>query len=120
MKRELSTPFADALHCALVSPCIAVREPPTMGTIEIKPDEAEDLEVKLTLALDAIKAAKGQKPDRVKELCTLVGLTKRDLAAGLVFRSKGKITFVELARRLSLNESTVRRWPEINRALKAK
>jgi len=91
-----------------------------MGTIDIKPAEAEDLEVNLTLALDIIKAAKGQKPDRVKELCTLVGLTKRNLAAGLVFQSKGKITFVELAHRLSLNESTVRRWPEIHRALKAR
>ena len=91
-----------------------------MGTIEIKPAEAEDLEVKLTLALDAIKAAKGQKPDRVKELCTLVGLSKRDLAAALVFRSEGMITFAELARRLEVNESTARRWPGIHCALKAK
>ena len=91
-----------------------------MGTIEIQPDALEDIDVKLTLALDAVKAAKGQKPDRVQELCTLVGLTKRDLAAGLVFRSKGEITFVELARRLSINESTIRRWPEIHRALTAK
>ena len=91
-----------------------------MGTIEIKSDDYEALIVKLTEALDTAKAAKGQKTDRVEELCTLVGLTKRDLAAGLVFRSKGTITFVELARRLSINESTIRRWSEIHRALKAK
>ena len=91
-----------------------------MGTIEIKPDALEDIDVKLTRALDAVKAAKGQKTDRVQELCTLVGLSKRDLAAALVFRSNGKITFVELARRLEVNESTIRRWPEIHRALKAK
>ena len=56
----------------------------------------------------------------IQELCTLVGISKRDLAAALVFRSKGNITFVELARRLLVNESTVRRWSEIHRALKAK
>ena len=91
-----------------------------MGTIEIKPDAAEDLEVKLTQALDIIKAAKGQRIDRVEEACALIDISKRDLAAGLVFRSKGKITFAELARRLSINESSIRRWPEIHRALKAK
>ncbi len=91
-----------------------------MGTIEIKPAVLEDINVNLTLALDAIKAAKGQKPDRVEEVCALIDISKRDLAAGLVFRSKGKITFAELARRLSINESTIRRWPEIHRALKAK
>ena len=91
-----------------------------MGTIEIKPDALEDIDVKLTQALDAVKAAKGEKVDRVEELCTLIDISKRDLAAALVFRSDGKITFVELARRLSINESTLRRWPEIHRALKAK
>ena len=91
-----------------------------MGTIEIKSDALEDIDVKLTQALDAVKAAKGKKTDRMQELCTLTGISKRDLATALVFRSKCKITFAELARRLSLNESTVRRWPEIHRALKAK
>lgn len=91
-----------------------------MGNAVIQQHELDDIDVKLTKALDAVKAAKGQKVDRVKELCDLVGISKRDLAAALVFRSKGNITFVELARRLSVNESTVRRWPEIHRALKAK
>ena len=91
-----------------------------MAKIEINPDVLEDVDVKLTEALDAVKAARGQNIDRVEELCTLVGLSKRDLAAALVFRSKGQITFAELARRLYVNESTLRRWPEIHRALKAK
>ena len=41
--------------------CVSFREHPTMGTIEIQPDALEDLEVKLTQALDAVKAAKGQR-----------------------------------------------------------
>lgn len=91
-----------------------------MGSMGRQQEALHDLDVKLTQALDAVKAAQGQKTDRVKELCALVGITKRDLAAALVFRSKGHITFVELANRLSVNESTVRRWPEIHRALRAK
>jgi hypothetical protein len=91
-----------------------------MGSSVIQREVLDDLDKKITQAYDAVKAAKGQKSDRIKELCELVDITKRDLAAALVFRSKGNITFVELARRLSVNESTVRRWPEIHRALKAR
>ena len=116
----LRPPFAGALHCAVGSQCIAIREHPAMGKIEINPDDYEALIVKLTDALDTAKAANGKRVDRVEELCALVDISKRDLAAALVFRSNGKITFVELARRLSVNESTIRRWPEIHRALKAK
>lgn len=86
----------------------------------IRQDVLDELILSQTKALDALKSAAGCRVDRVQELCALVGMSKRDLAAGLIFRSKGTITFVELARRLSVNESTVRRWPEIHRALRAK
>lgn len=89
-----------------------------MSYFVIQKDAAADLELKLTQALDAVKTARGQKADRVKELCDLVGINKRDLAAGLVFTSKGDITIVELARRLSVSRRTIHRWPEIVRALK--
>ncbi len=90
-----------------------------MGSMGKQQEALYDLDIKLTQALDAVKAAQGQKTDRVKELCALVGITKRDLAAGLVFNSKGDITIVELAQRLSISRRTIHRWPEIVRALKA-
>ncbi len=88
-----------------------------MDSIVIQRELLDDLDVKITQAFDAVKAAKGQKPDRVKELCDLVGITKRDLAAALVFTSKGDISIIELARRLSVSRRTIHRWPEITRAL---
>lgn len=91
-----------------------------MSIVGIQQDALNSLDKLITQAQGIVQQAKGQKVDKVKELCDLVDLTKRDLAAALVFRSKGNITFVELARRLSVNESTVRRWPEIHRALRAR
>jgi hypothetical protein len=91
-----------------------------MGNLVIQQDAAADLELKLTQALDAVKTARGQKADRVKELCDLVGITKRDLAAGLVLTSQGDISIVELSRRLAIDRTTIYTWPEIVRALKAR
>ncbi len=91
-----------------------------MGSMGKQQEALHDLDIKLTQALDAVKAAKGQKTDRVKELCTLVGITKRELAAGLVLSTKGDISIAEISRRLAVDRTTVYTWPEIVRALKAR
>ena len=89
-----------------------------MGNAVIQQDELEELNVKLTNVLDAIKTAKGQKVDHVKELCDLVGISKQSLAAGIIWISKGDITIVELAEKLHVGRATIYRWPDILNALK--
>ncbi len=104
----------------LLAQCVAAKIWSRMSIVGIQQDALNSLDKLITQAQDIVHQAKGQKADRIKELCDLVDVSKRDLAAALVFRTKGNITFVELSRRLNVNESTIRRWPEIHRALKAK
>ena len=86
----------------------------------IPPDVLDDLDIKITQALDAVKAAKGQKVDRVQELCDLVGISKQSLAGGIILENKGDISQIEIARILNIHERTLRKrsWHKIRTLLK--
>ena len=85
----------------------------------IKSNVLDEMICRQRQQLQDLLRLRGQRYDPATELCKEFGISKRDLAAGLVFASKGNITIVELARRLSISRRTVYRWSEIVRALKA-
>jgi hypothetical protein len=85
----------------------------------IKLDVLDELIQSQTQALDALKMARGQRVDRVDELCRLVGISKRALAGGIILEHGGDISISELAQKLQVGRATIYRWPEVVRALKA-
>lgn len=90
-----------------------------MENKEIKPELLDELIQSQTQALDSLKNMRGKRVDRVKELCDLVGISKRSLAGGIILESDGDISITELAQKLQVDRRTIYRWPEIVRALKA-
>ena len=91
-----------------------------MGTIDKKSDALDDIDVKLTQALDAVKAARGQRPDRMGEFCKEFGIYKQSLAIGIIFEADGDISQVELAQKLNIDERTLRKrnWRKVRTLLK--
>lgn len=91
-----------------------------MNNVVIQQDVLNELDVKITKALDAVKAAKGKRPDRVQELCDLVGISKQSLASGMIVQNKGDISQIEIARILNIHERTMRKrsWRDVRTLLK--
>lgn len=77
------------------------------------------LEKNLANSLDAVRKAQGHRSDQVQHLCDLVGITKRDLAGGIILGCKGDITQVELADRLMVSRRSINNWSEIVSALQS-
>lgn len=85
---------------------------------EISKKSLSELERTLAASLDAVRRAQGKRTDAVQELCEQAGITKRQLAAGIVLGCKGDITITELAGKLEIADRTIRRWPEIRAAIR--
>lgn len=93
-----------------------------MSTVDISETVLNDINVKLTKALDAVKAARGQKADHVQELCDLVGISKRTLAKAIILENKGDISQTEIAATLNIHQRTLRKrnWHDVRKLLALK
>lgn len=88
---------------------------------QISKNSLNELERTLTASLDAVRKAQGRRTDidAVQRLCNQAGITKRQLAAGIVLGCKGDITMVDLASKLEIGYTTIKRWTEVRTALRA-
>lgn len=89
-----------------------------MGKIEIQPDVLDAMIRQQKKQLQDLLRLRGDKYNPSNEICKEFGIQKRYLAAALIFQEKGDINIAELARRLSVDRTTIYTWPEIVRALK--
>lgn len=89
-----------------------------MDTIDIQPDVLDEMIRQQKKQLQALLKLRGKVYSPSNEVCKEFGIKKRYLAAGLIFQEKGNISIAELARRLSVDRTTIYNWPEIVRALK--
>lgn len=94
---------------------------PTLSACQerISKKSLNEIERGLAVSLDAIRKAQGKRGDQVQELCDQVGISKRELAAGIVLSCKGDITITDLASRLKVTRRAIYYWPEIQSAVKA-
>lgn len=90
-----------------------------MNTIDMKPDVLDEMIRQQKKHLQDLLRLRGETYNPSNEVCKEFGIHKRYLAVGLIFQEKGNISIAELARRLSVDRSTIYAWPEIVRALKA-
>ena len=98
---------------------LSIVKPPLMNTVEMKPDVLDAMIRQQQKHLQDLLRLRGQRYNPSNEVCKEFDIQKRYLAIGLIFQEKGNISIAELARRLSVDRTTIYTWPEIVRALKA-
>jgi hypothetical protein len=90
-----------------------------LGTFSLSKASLQKLEHTLNTSLDAVQKARGKRIDTVQRLCNLVGITKRDLAMGIILERNGDISQVEMAKILNINVDTFRKpnWSNVRNSL---
>lgn len=89
-----------------------------LDNFKLSKTSLQTLECTLWGVINAVQKAQNKRNDNVQCLCDSVGITKRELAGGVILRKGGNtLTVTALCRLLRIGRRTLYNWPEIVRAL---